>query len=619
MEPTTNPTPTQSSAGNSVCTDELTNLPPDSPLGSEKDDGVDFSHEQGSESNETIDTENGSRSIDKNQYSETEDVVRAKDLQTEHDLWDDDVETVIKNQHKYYIYCPCCGEDITKTVKLVKMSDPQPTKDHDTENRVNDSDIENGSRSKGKKTKVPSWFPDFFQPLVSSVYGPNKDQGEKGVDSKLPETSDDLDINGEEPSIDVSNEKGGLSFPKWYLDVFAWSLLCIIIALSVLLTSPPPFIQPHLQLPSMPSASVLLLLPTFAVLLLFLISMRSRFSPRYHDEKGEKRVDSKSTDTTNEEPAKTQHHDDQDANPDQDFDKKTDNKRNHLTPIYPSSLEQPSKQIGNKETQSHDKEAEDQDHKKTDNQNNHLTPIYPSTLEQPSKQIINKETKAEPVLPPNAQPEISNSVEPRKGGNKLEILKSIVYGGLTESITSLCTVTSAAATGASTLNVLALGVANLSSGLLLTVHSLQELINEKPRRQTNTDDSPEEVEGEEDRYEEVLGRREYSRLHRLIAISSFVVFGLIPPLVYGFSFRRKIEKRQEYKVLAVYAVSLLCIVLLSIAKAYVSKKRDYVKTLFRYTTMATTASGFSQFVGYLVSQWLEKSGFYDDSPETQRV
>ncbi|KAL9819076.1 Membrane protein of ER body 1 [Arabidopsis thaliana] len=586
MDPTMNPTPTPSSAGNSVCTDELTNLPPEnSPLGSEKDDSVDFSQEQGSESNEAIDTENGSRSVDKNQYSETEVVVRAKDLQTEPDSLDDDVEIVIKNQHKYYIYCPCCGEDITKTVKLVKISDPKHTKDHD---KAIDSDTENGSKSKDKNTKVPSWFSDFLQPLFSS-----EDRGKKGVvDSELLGTYEDLGIIGEEPSIDVSNEKDRPSFPKWYLDVFAWLFLCIIIALSVLSTSPPPFIQPHLQLPSMPtlrmpSASVLLLLSTSAVLLLFIISMRSRFTPRYHKEKGE--VVSKS-------------HDDQAANTEQDFDKKT---------------EKPSKQ-----TQNHDKEAADPDQdvdKKTENQKSHLTPIYPSPLEQPSKQIINKETQTEPMLPPNAQSEIPNSVEQSKGGNKLEILKSIVYGGLTESITSLCTVTSAAASGASTLNVLALGVANLSSGLLLTVHSLQELINEKPRKQTNTDDSPEEGEGEEDRYEEVLGRREYSRIHRVIAISSFVIFGLIPPLVYGFSFRKKMEKRQEYKVLAVYAVSLLCIVLLSIAKAYVSKKRDYVKTLFRYTTMATTASGFSQFVGYLVSQWLEKSGFYDDSPETQRV
>ncbi|AEE85401.1 vacuolar iron transporter (VIT) family protein [Arabidopsis thaliana] len=611
MDPTMNPTPTPSSAGNSVCTDELTNLPPeDSPLDSEKDDSVDFSQEQGSESNEAIDTENGSRSVDKNQYSETEVVVRAKDLQTEPDSLDDDVEIVIKNQHKYYIYCPCCGEDITKTVKLVKISDPKHTKDHD---KAVDSDTENGSKSKDKNTKVPSWFSDFIQPLFSS-----EDRGKKGVvDSELLGTYEDLGIIGEEPSIDVSNEKDRPSFPKWYLDVFAWLFLCIIIALSVLSTSPPPFIQPHLQLPSMPtlrmpSASVLLLLPTSAVLLLFIISMRSRFTPRYHKEKGE--VVPKSTDSKS--------HDDQAANTDQDFDKKTDNKRNRLTPIYPSSLEKPSKQTVNKETQNHDKEAADPDQdvdKETENQKSHLTPIYPSPLEQPSKQIINKETQTEPMLPPNAQSEIPNSVEPRKGGNKVEILKSIVYGGLTESITSLCTVTSAAASGASTLNVLALGVANLSSGLLLTVHSLQELINEKPRKQTNTDDSPEEGEGEEDRYEEVLGRREYSRIHRVIAISSFVIFGLIPPLVYGFSFRKKMEKRQEYKVLAVYAVSLLCIVLLSIAKAYVSKKRDYVKTLFRYTTTATTASGFSQFVGYLVSQWLEKSGFYDDSPETQRV
>ncbi|XP_023635505.1 membrane protein of ER body 1 [Capsella rubella] len=599
MEPTTNHTPSPSFAGDGVCTNELTNLSLVSPL--EKDDGVDLSQEQGSESNEATDTENGSSPVDKNQYAETEDVVRAKDLQTEPVSLDDDVETVIKNQHKYYFYCPCCGEDITKTVKLVKISDPQPTKDHETENKAIDSDTENDSRSQDKKTKIPSWFPVFLRQLFPSVYGPNKDKDEKGVDSKSPGTFDDLDISGEEPCIDVSNEKDGPSFPKWYVDAFAWSFLCIIIALSVLSTSPPPFIQPHLQLPSIPSlwlptevpsASILMLIPTFAVLLLLIILVRSRFSPRYHKEKGDKRTDSKSTDITTEEPAKTQYHDDQAENPEQDFDKQTDNQKNHLTPIYPSPLEQPS------------------------------------------KQILNKETQAEPGLQPKIQ-----------DGTKLEILKSIVYGGLTESITSLCTVTSAAASGASTLNVLALGVANLSSGLLLTVHSvsdhseynenirielnkdsiflqLQDLINEKPRKRTNTDHAETDQGEGEDRYEEVLGRREYSRLHRVIAISSFIIFGLIPPIVYGFSFRRKMEKRQEYKVLAVYAVSLLCVVLLSIAKAYASKRRDYLKTLVRYTTMATTASGVSQFVGYLVSHWLEKSGFYDDSPvdtTTQRV
>ncbi|KAL1203108.1 Membrane protein of ER body 1 [Cardamine amara subsp. amara] len=603
MEPTTNPTPIPSSDGDDVLTDELIELAKDSPHDSDEEDGVDFSKEQGPESNEAIDTQNDSRSVDNNQYSETEDVANAKESQTEPDSPDDDVEIVIKSQHKYYFYCPCCGEDITKTVKLVKITDIQPTKNHDTEPEA--IHTEDDAKSKDKKTKGTTWLPDFLQPMFPFVYGHNENKetpGNKEVDSKLPGTYDDLGINDEEPSIDVSNEKDRPSFPKWYLDVFAWLFLCIFIAISVLSTSPPSFIQPHLQLPSMPSlplpsmsslplpsASVLLLLPTIAVLLLAIMEMRSRYSPRYHEEKGEKRVDSKSTDTISEEEnLKTQYQDDQAADPDQDFDKKTDNQKNHLTPMLPR--EQPSKHIVNKEIHENAEMG------------------TPANIE------------AETVLQPNTEPELPNSVEPRKGGSKLEILKSVVYGGLTESITSLCTVTSAAASGASTLNILALGVANLSSGLLLTVHSLQELINEKPKIRINTDDQKHseaaDEEEVEDRYEEVLGRRENSRLHRVIAITSFVIFGLIPPLVYGFSFQRRIEKKQEYKVLAVYAVSLLCVVLLSIAKAYVSKRPEYLKTLFRYTTMATTASGFSQFVGYLVSKWLEKSGFYDDSPQS---
>lgn len=93
-----------------------------------------------------------------------------------------------------------------------------------------------------------------------------------------------------------------------------------------------------------------------------------------------------------------------------------------------------------------------------DNQKVHPIPLDPSPKEQPSKQSVNTETheNAERETPAKTQaepmllPEIQNSVEPRKGGKKLEILKSTVYGGLTQSITSLCTVTSAAASGAST-------------------------------------------------------------------------------------------------------------------------------------------------------------------------
>ncbi|RID78986.1 hypothetical protein BRARA_A01762 [Brassica rapa] len=592
-----NQTPSPSSTvdddnGDGVNTEEFTKLPPDSPHSSEDEDSVDFTHEQdsslvpiGFELHEAIDTGSASRSV------------RGKDSQTERDFLDSDVEIVIKNQHEYYFYCPCCGEDITKTVKLVKKSDIQLTKDGKTKNEA--ADTKNDTRSEDKKTKVPSWtwFPVYLQKLFLSVYGhiKDKDSGKIEVDSKS--TNNDLGTNSEEPSIDVKTEKGRPSFPKWYLDVFAWLFLCIIIALSFLFTSPQqssPFITPpHLELPSispltLPSLSILWLLPAFSVLSLVIMAIRSGYIPIHHKEKGDKEVGSKSTDTTSEEQIKkTKIEDGQAADSCQDSDKKTDNQKVHPVLVDPPPpQEQPSMQIANKET--------------------------------PPK------TQAEPGVQPDTQPEIPKSVEPGKGGNKIEILKSIVYGGLTQSITSLCTVTSAAASGASTLNVLALGVANLSSGLLLIVHSLQELINEKPKTRTNTDDQKEsdadvEEEEEEDRYVEALGRREKWWFHRLIAISSFVVFGLIPPLVYGFSFRRRVEKRQEYKTLAVYAVSLLCIVLLSVAKAYVSKRREYVKTLFRYTSMATTASGFSTFMGYFVNQWLEKSGFYDESTETPRV
>lgn len=86
-----------------------------------------------------------------------------------------------------------------------------------------------------------------------------------------------------------------------------------------------------------------------------------------------------------------------------------------------------------------------------DNQKVHPVLVDPPPpQEQPSMQIANKETPPKTQAEPGVQPEIPKSVEPGKGGNKLEILKSIVYGGLIQSITSLCTVTSAAASGAST-------------------------------------------------------------------------------------------------------------------------------------------------------------------------
>ncbi|EFH45797.1 predicted protein [Arabidopsis lyrata subsp. lyrata] len=60
---------------------------------------------------------------------------------------------------------------------------------------------------------------------------------------------------------------------------------------------------------------------------------------------------------------------------------------------------------------------------------------------------------------------------------ELDILKSIVYGGLIESITSLGVVSSAIASGASTLNVISLGLASLSSGLFIIVHNVSRSVS----------------------------------------------------------------------------------------------------------------------------------------------
>lgn len=143
------------------------------------------------------------------------------------------------------------------------------------------------------KTKVPFFFLPSFGVLVSTVVIDNgflEVPSEKGVDTKSTGSC----IGREELNINVVIEKDRPRFPKWYLNVFAWLFLCVIIAFSVLSTSPPQpllFILPHLELPSMsslwlPSASILLILPTFVVLLLVVMAMRSRYSPIYHKEKG---------------------------------------------------------------------------------------------------------------------------------------------------------------------------------------------------------------------------------------------------------------------------------------------------------------------------------------------
>ncbi|XP_050252664.1 uncharacterized protein LOC126699121 isoform X1 [Quercus robur] len=209
---------------------------------------------------------------------------------------------------------------------------------------------------------------------------------------------------------------------------------------------------------------------------------------------------------------------------------------------------------------------------------------------------------APPLSPPLTSP------PPPASAVKHEILKSIVFGGLTESITSLGVVTSAASADATTMNIIALALANLVGGLFVIGHNLKELKNDPSRVASNG------TEEEVDRYQEVLGQKRNFILHASVAILSFLVFGLVPPVVYGFSFYE--SDNRDLKLAAVAAASLLCITLLAIVKAYIQKPTDwynYITNILYYLAIALGVSGISFLAGYLVRKLIEKLGWFESN------
>ncbi|KAL2319279.1 hypothetical protein Fmac_028248 [Flemingia macrophylla] len=209
---------------------------------------------------------------------------------------------------------------------------------------------------------------------------------------------------------------------------------------------------------------------------------------------------------------------------------------------------------------------------------------------------IDEADKAE-VVTTESTPLVTTTVSATASSKTLEILKSIVYGGFLESLASLSVVTSAASAGATTLNIVALAIANLIGGLFVLGHNLEELKSEQV-----------------DRYKEILGQTENFILHALIAILSFIVFGLVPPVVYGFSFRESDDK--DLKVAAVAGASLLCIILLSIAKAYIKKPNSfmtYFKTVLYYVSTGAVASVLAYLVGDFMKKLIEKLGWFEST------
>ncbi|WOK95362.1 membrane protein of ER body-like protein [Canna indica] len=186
--------------------------------------------------------------------------------------------------------------------------------------------------------------------------------------------------------------------------------------------------------------------------------------------------------------------------------------------------------------------------------------------------------------------------------NDWDVLKSIVYGGLIESITSLSVVSSAAGAESSTMSIIALGLANLIGGFLLIIHNLLEL-------RTAQDEAAEQTDEQVGRYWELLGQRANFRLHFVVAIISYILVGSVPPVVYGFSFRMSDNK--EYKLIAVAAASLLCVTLLAVGKAHVKPQKAYIRTLFYYLSLGVSASAISYIAGVMINSLLENLGLFD--------
>lgn len=113
------------------------------------------------------------------------------------------------------------------------------------------------------------------------------------------------------------------------------------------------------------------------------------------------------------------------------------------------------------------------------------------------------------------------------------------------------------------------------------------------------------------KYKELLGEVNYFPLHAFFAILSFIVFGMVPPVVYGYSFQETNDK--DYTVVAVATASLLCVALLAIFKAYISKCTvfGYFKTIVYYITAAVSASGVSYVAGNLITRLMEEYGLFN--------
>lgn len=161
---------------------------------------------------------------------------------------------------------------------------------------------------------------------------------------------------------------------------------------------------------------------------------------------------------------------------------------------------------------------------------------------------------------------------------------------------------------------------SLSSSIMKTNYLIfyeqknHSLISQAPWKQLSElkhsqDEADDRNHDELGRYWALLGRKGHFGLHATVAVVSYIFFGLLPPLVYGFTYRE--TDNSEYKLIAVAITSLVCIAILSIGKAHVRPNRTYFTTMLYYLTIGVSASGLSYVAGMLLKQLVESLGLFD--------
>ncbi|KAL2540331.1 Membrane protein of ER body 1 [Abeliophyllum distichum] len=228
-----------------------------------------------------------------------------------------------------------------------------------------------------------------------------------------------------------------------------------------------------------------------------------------------------------------------------------------------------------------------------------------TTTSQRAQDIFHVETEIALNLPTQTHVAEHEAIKLRNA-YEIEVIQSVVYGGLAESITSPSVVSSAAGRDATTLNILAPGMANVIGGLFVIGYNLWQI------RSDCTEPVSNQVTKQGDRYRELLGRRHNLVLHATVVILSYLIFGLVPPLVYGFSFRKNDDK--ELKLVVVAVASFLCIAVLAIGEVYIRRPpKSYLKTVVKFVVMGYMVSGVSYAAGGLIKRLFERLGLFESS------